>query len=182
MLTSLSNPLAVGAISLILAAVLTFAVREAARRYGYVAKPRSDRWHKRPTAMFGGIAIFVTTLILYAALVPKSPETIVLIAMSSVLFIVGLVDDILNIKPYQKLIGQLIGASLLIAAGARLPLTGYELVDTWITVFWLIGITNAVNLLDNMDGLAAGIAVIAALSLAVGLYANGQMAEAVLVS
>src|SRR5690606_11530091 len=113
---------------------------------------------------------------------PKSPETIVLIAMSSVLFIVGLVDDILNIKPYQKLIGQLIGASLLIAAGARLPLTGYELVDTWITVFWLIGITNAVNLLDNMDGLAAGIAVIAALSLAVGLYANGQMAEAVLVS
>ncbi|HSI88592.1 MAG TPA: hypothetical protein VK918_06020 [Pyrinomonadaceae bacterium] len=182
MLSSLPNPFAVGAISLILAAVLTYAVREAARRYGYVATPRSDRWHKRPTAMFGGIAIFVTTLILYAALVPKSPETIVLIAMSSVLFIVGLVDDILNIKPYQKLIGQLIGASLLIAAGARLPLTGYELIDTWLTVFWLIGITNAVNLLDNMDGLAAGIAVIAALSLAVGLYVNGQMAEAVLVS
>jgi UDP-GlcNAc:undecaprenyl-phosphate/decaprenyl-phosphate GlcNAc-1-phosphate transferase len=182
MLYTLPNPFVVGAISLILAAVLTYAVREAARRYGHVATPRSDRWHKRPTAMFGGIAIFVTTLILYAALVPKSPETIILIAMSSVLFIVGLVDDILNIKPYQKLIGQLIGASLLIAAGARLPLTGYELVDTWITVFWLIGITNAVNLLDNMDGLAAGIAVIAAVSLAIGLYVNGQVAEAILVS
>ena len=178
----LVNPFAAGALGLAVSAILTFVVRGGARKYGFVAKPRSDRWHKRPTAMFGGIAIFLATLLLYGAFVPKSPETLVLVAMSSVLFIVGLVDDILNIKPYQKLIGQLIGASLLIAAGARLPLTGYELIDIWLTVFWLIGITNAINLLDNMDGLAAGIAVIAAFSLAVGLYMNGQMAEAMLVA
>ena len=48
----------------------------------------------------------------------------------------------------------------MVGFGLKLPLTGYELIDIWITVFWLIGITNAINLLDNMDGLAAGIAAI----------------------
>ena len=178
----LSNPFAVGTAGLILSAVLTLAVRAAARRYGYVAKPRSDRWHKSPTAMMGGVAIFLTTILLYAALIPISTETLVIVGTSSFLFLVGLFDDLLNIKPYQKLVGQLIGASMIIASGARLPLTGYELVDIWITIFWLVGITNAVNLLDNMDGLAAGIAVIAAFSLAVGLVANGQVAESLIVS
>jgi UDP-GlcNAc:undecaprenyl-phosphate GlcNAc-1-phosphate transferase len=66
--------------------------------------------------------------------------------------------------------------------GLKLPLTGYELVDNWITVFWLVGITNAINLLDNMDGLAAGIAAIAALSLAVGFAVNGQTGELIFIS
>jgi UDP-GlcNAc:undecaprenyl-phosphate GlcNAc-1-phosphate transferase len=178
----LSNPFAVGTAGLILSAMLTFAVRAVARRYGYVAKPRSDRWHKSPTAMMGGVAIFLTTILLYAALIPISTETLVIIGTSSFLFLVGLFDDLLNIKPYQKLVGQLIGASMVIASGARLPLTGYELVDIWITIFWLVGITNAVNLLDNMDGLAAGIAVIAAFSLAVGLVTTGQVAESLIVA
>ena len=51
----------------------------------------------------------------------------------------GLLDDVLNIKPYQKLFGQLIGATIIVGVGPRLPITGYELVDIWITVFWLIG-------------------------------------------
>jgi UDP-GlcNAc:undecaprenyl-phosphate GlcNAc-1-phosphate transferase len=88
--------------------------------------------------------------------VPRSPESLIVIGASSFLFLVGLFDDILNIKPYQKLFGQLIGATMIVGLGPKLPLTGYELVDIWITVFWLIGITNAINLLDNMDGLAAG--------------------------
>jgi UDP-GlcNAc:undecaprenyl-phosphate GlcNAc-1-phosphate transferase len=132
--------------------------------------------------MLGGVAIFVATLSMYAAFVPKTTESLIVIGASSFLFLVGLLDDILNIKPYQKLIGQLIGATVLVGLGPRLPITGYELVDIWITVFWLIGITNAINLLDNMDGLAAGIAVIAAISLAVGFALNGQTNELLLVS
>ena len=54
---------------------------------------------------------------------------------STLLFLLGLVDDLLNIRPYQKLIGQLIGAGLLVMFGLKLPLTGYELIDIWITVF-----------------------------------------------
>jgi len=177
-----ANPFAVGAISLALAVVLTYAVRELATRTGFVAKPKSDRWHKRPTAMMGGVAIFLTTLLMFAAFVPKTQESLTVLGASSFLFVIGLLDDVLNIKPYQKLFGQLIGATAFIALGPRLPITGYELADIWITVFWLIGITNAINLLDNMDGLAAGIAAIAALSLAFGFALNGQTGELILVS
>ena len=178
----LSNPLAAGGISLVLAAALTYAVREISQRRGFVAKPKSDRWHKRPTAMMGGVAIFLAVLLGYAIFVPKTPESLIVIGASSFLFLVGLLDDVLNIKPYHKLVGQLIGAVMLVGLGPRLPLTGYEIVDIWITVFWLIGITNAINLLDNMDGLAAGISAIAAISLAVGFALNGQVNELLLVA
>ncbi|MDM7924197.1 MAG: MraY family glycosyltransferase, partial [Pyrinomonadaceae bacterium] len=178
----ISNPYLVGFTAVIVSAVLTVLVRGFARKYGHVAKPKSDRWHKRPTAMLGGAAIFLATVLLYAAFVPFSQQTLVIIGASTFLFLVGLIDDILNIKPYQKLIGQLIGASMVIGFGLRMPLTGYELADIWITVFWLVGITNAINLLDNMDGLAAGIAAIAGISLAIGLAANGQSAQTVFVA
>ena len=144
-----ANPFAVGAISLVLAVVLTYAVRTIATRYGFVAKPKSDRWHKRPTAMMGGVAIFLTTILAYVMFVPKTNESMIVIAASSFLFIVGLIDDLLNIKPYQKLFGQLIGATFVVGLGPKLPITGNEIADIWITVFWLIGITNAVNLLKE---------------------------------
>lgn len=132
--------------------------------------------------MLGGTAIFLSVVLMYAAFVPISQQTLVILGASSFLFLVGLIDDVLNIKPYQKLIGQLFGATVVVGFGLRMPLTGYELVDIWITVFWLVGITNAINLLDNMDGLAAGIAAIAAVSLAIGLAANGQWDHALFVS
>src|SRR5215218_3497065 len=182
MLEYFSHPIAAGLVSVVLAALLTFAVRSAASKFGFVAKPKSDRWHKRPTAMLGGAAIFLTTLLGYAAFLPKTREFTVVMAASTLLFLVGLLDDLINIKPYQKLVGQLIGASLIVGFGLVLPLTGNELLDIWITVFWLIGITNAINLLDNMDGLAAGIAAIAAISMAVAFAGNGQTAELVMMS
>lgn len=163
-------------------ALLTMAVRYLAVRFGQVAKPRSDRWHKRPTAMLGGTAIFLTVVLLYFVLVPGNSRSLVILGASAFLFLVGLVDDLRSIKPYQKLIGQLIGASAVVGFGLYLPITGIELADIWITVFWLVGITNAVNLLDNMDGLAAGIAAIAAASLAIGFASFGQAEEAILVA
>lgn len=171
----LQNPFAVASVSFVLAVILTYLVRAAARRYNFVAKPKSDRWHKKPTAMYGGVAIFAATVLMFAAFIPATRESLIILAASSFLFLVGLLDDYLNIKPYQKLIGQLIGATIIVGFGLRLPLTGNEIIDIWITVFWLIGITNAINLLDNMDGLAAGISAIAAFSLAIGFGANGQL-------
>ena len=131
--------------------------------------------------MLGGTAIFAATILVYLLLVPHTYESIIIVAASSILFVVGLVDDLLHIKPYQKLIGQMIGASLIVGTGLKMPLTGYELIDIWITVFWIIGITNAINLLDNMDGLAAGISAIAAISLAVSFGVSGQTAALALV-
>ncbi|MBK8465478.1 MAG: hypothetical protein IPL32_06570 [Chloracidobacterium sp.] len=177
-----SNPIFVGAAAAIVSILCTLGVRSFAVRYNFVAKPKSDRWHKRPTAMFGGVAIFIATAVVYFSLVQLSGKSLVVFSAGAFLFIVGLLDDILNIRPYQKLIGQLIGAGALVLSGLKLPLTGFEIIDIWITVFWVIGITNAINLLDNMDGLAAGISAIAAFSLAMNFAANGLTNELLMTS
>jgi UDP-GlcNAc:undecaprenyl-phosphate GlcNAc-1-phosphate transferase len=182
MLTIFTNPIWIAAVSFVSAVLLTYIVRGAARRYGFVAKPKADRWHKKPTAMMGGAAIFLTTVIIYFLFVPYTRESLIILGASSFLFLVGLLDDLLNIKPYQKLVGQFIGATIIVGFKLTLPWTGYEIVDIWITVIWLIGITNAINLLDNMDGLAVGISVIAALSLAIGIGTTGQLGELLFVT
>jgi UDP-GlcNAc:undecaprenyl-phosphate GlcNAc-1-phosphate transferase len=164
--------------ALVCALALTPAVRALARRKGFVAKPKSDRWHTRPTAMLGGAAIFGATMIALLVFLPPSPQARVVMAASAALFAVGLVDDFFHLKPYQKLIGQLLGAATVVYFGLRLPWTASAPLDMLITMFWLVGITNAVNMLDNMDGLAAGVCAIAAAFLAWNFYANQQLAEA----
>lgn len=182
MLQLSSNPILLAIGSFLVSVLLTFAVRAFARKQNFVAAPKSDRWHKKPTAMLGGTAIFLTTVLMYLLFVPYTVESTVILAGSSFLFIVGLVDDILQIKPYQKLIGQFIGVAIIVGFGLVLPWTNSEILNIAITAFWLIGITNAINLLDNMDGLAAGISAVAAFSLALGFSASGQSAELVLIS
>lgn len=168
------------AVAFALALILTPVVRALARRFGAVARPKADRWHKKPTAMLGGAAIFLTVIITYLIFVPHTPHGWVVIVTSSFLFAVGLVDDLLHIKPYQKLIGQVMGASLVIYFGLSLPWTGSASLNMAITIFWLVGISNAINLLDNMDGLAAGVAAIAAFFIALSFIANGQLTEALM--
>ncbi|MDT7602149.1 MAG: UDP-GlcNAc:undecaprenyl-phosphate/decaprenyl-phosphate GlcNAc-phosphate transferase, partial [Acidobacteriota bacterium] len=170
------------AVSFALAATLTPLVRRLARRFGVVAKPRGDRWHKKPTAMMGGAAIFLTFVVVYLTLLPHTPHGWVVVASSAFLFAVGFLDDLLHIKPYQKLIGQVMGAAVVTYYGLSLPWTQSPPVNMAITVFWLIGITNAINLLDNMDGLASGVAAIASVFLAFSFVANGQMTEALMLA
>ena len=163
-----------------LAVALTPVVRALARRLGFVAKPKTDRWHKKPTAMLGGLGIWLSVIITYLAFLPHNPQTWVIVSFSTFLFFVGLVDDIVHTKPYQKLIGQIIGAAAVVNYGLALPWTRSASVNVVITIFWLIGITNAINLLDNMDGLATGIAAIASGFLAVNFIATGQPMAAVM--
>jgi UDP-GlcNAc:undecaprenyl-phosphate/decaprenyl-phosphate GlcNAc-1-phosphate transferase len=170
------------AASFVLALVLTPLVRALARRRGLVARPKTDRWHKKPTAMLGGIAVFLSVIITYIFLVPRAPHTWVVIGASAFLFLVGLVDDLVHTKPYQKLIGQVMGAAFVIYYGLSTTWTRSALLNMVITIFWLIGITNAINLLDNMDGLAGGIAAIASIFLALSFVANGQLMEALMLA
>jgi UDP-GlcNAc:undecaprenyl-phosphate GlcNAc-1-phosphate transferase len=166
-------------LSLAISLVLTPLVRMLARRYGMVAKPKADRWHRKPTAMMGGVAIFFSVALVYALLIPHTREGWVVMAASTFLFFVGLIDDVYGIKPYQKLIGQVLGASVVVYFGLSLPWGWAASLSIAVTVFWLIGVTNAINLLDNMDGLAAGVSAIAAVFIAASLAANGQLTEAV---
>ncbi|MEA2174286.1 MAG: UDP-GlcNAc:undecaprenyl-phosphate/decaprenyl-phosphate GlcNAc-phosphate transferase [Blastocatellia bacterium] len=170
------------AASCALALGLTPLVRAGARRVGMVARPRLDRWNKNPTAMLGGVAIWLAVILTYLLFVPHTPRGWVVMFASTFLFAVGLADDFLHAKPYQKLIGQVMGAAFVIYYGLGLPWTNSVPVNMVITIFWLIGITNAVNLLDNMDGLAGGIAAISSVFLALSFISNGQPTEALMLA
>jgi UDP-GlcNAc:undecaprenyl-phosphate GlcNAc-1-phosphate transferase len=169
-------------VSFVLCLGLTPVVRALARRWGFVARPKIDRWHKNPTAMMGGVGIWLAVVVTYIALVPHTGQGWVVIGAASFLFLVGLVDDLLHIKPYQKLIGQVIGAAIVVNYGLVLPWTRSLPANMVITIFWLIGITNAVNLLDNMDGLATGIAAIASCFLTLNFVTGHQSIEAMMLA
>jgi UDP-GlcNAc:undecaprenyl-phosphate GlcNAc-1-phosphate transferase len=170
------------AVSFALALGLTPVVRVLARRWGFVAKPKIDRWHKNPTAMMGGVGIWLAVIGTWLALVPHTQQAWVVVGAASFLFFVGLIDDWLHVKPYQKLIGQVIGAAIVVNYGLVLPWTRSLPANMVITIFWLIGITNAINLLDNMDGLATGIAAIASCFLTYNFVTGNQWTEAVMMA
>jgi UDP-GlcNAc:undecaprenyl-phosphate GlcNAc-1-phosphate transferase len=149
--------------------LLTPICRAVAGRMGFVAKPKEDRWHKRPTPLFGGVAIALTTLVLGAA---TRPDVRVweLIGCGLVIAAFGAVDDVLTLKASTKLVVQITVASALVFFGLRLEWTDSLVIDAMLTLFWIVGITNGFNLLDNMDGLCAGITLIAGAFLLVGIY------------
>jgi len=142
--------------------------RAVSTRLGYVAKPREDRWHKRPVALFGGVGIGLS-LLMVSLLSGVATEIPVLIICSMAMFAVGFSDDILSLKPTTKLVAQIALASVLLFFNYRLNWFESMTLDMACTLVWVVGLTNAFNLLDNMDGLCAGVALIAATSLAGGL-------------
>lgn len=146
------------------ALVATPILRRVAIRFGYVAKPRADRWHSRPTALLGGLGIALPTLIGSVALAPIATIWPILLAVSAI-FAVGLADDLISLRPSTKLVAQIAVASFLVYEGFRLHWTSSLSLDALFTIFWIVGITNAFNLLDNMDGLCAGVAMIAGAAL-----------------
>ncbi len=153
------------------------------RAHGWVSKPRGDRWHKGTPAFFGGVPLFAGFATLSIAFIPWSDYLLWrLIGIASLVFVLGLVDDIYHLTPARKFVGQLLAAGLLISLGVVYPLFGNMVVNVVVTVLWLVGITNAFNLLDNMDGLAAGIALISAGYLAVFFAIGGYRNEAVVVA
>lgn len=168
------------AASFVLASILTSLVRAFARRFGFIAAPKTDRWHKKATAMLGGAAIWLSIVIIYLAFSLHSTYGKWILLASTFLFLVGLVDDLIHIKPYQKLIGQILGSAYVVYYGLSLPWTGSVILNMALAIFWLVSITNAINLLDNMDGLASGIAIIAAGFLALSFVNTGQLTEALI--
>src|SRR3954467_7332954 len=157
----------------------TPACRALAHRYGFVAKPKQDRWHKRPTALFGGVAIAAVALGLGTTL-GLQPTVTPLLVTAAMIAGFGLVDDALSLKASTKLIAQVTAASVLLLFGFRLQWLDSMAGDAMLTLFWIVGVTNAFNLLDNMDGLCAGTALIAGTFLLIDLVGNPALAGAAL--
>ncbi len=159
---------------------LTWALRNAACAYGIVAAPRKDRWHSQPTALLGGVAIYASFALGCLVFAVRLPGAKLILLGGTLLFLTGLIDDFVHLKPYVKLVIQVIVAACVVYFGRRLPWTAFEPLNIFITILWLVGITNAINLLDNMDGLAGGVTVIACGFLTATLLLNGQTMMAML--
>ncbi|MFQ5718262.1 MAG: hypothetical protein ACE5IK_01825 [Acidobacteriota bacterium] len=158
------------AVALAASLISTPLIIRLAHRFELVAHPSSDRWHSRPTALFGGVAIWVSFLIpVLLFLQVENPALVLVFAgvllAGGLMFLVGLVDDFVHLSPTMKLIAQIGAACILVYCGVVFGLIHIPLVAMPLTIFWVVGITNAFNLLDNMDGLAAGVAAICAVTI-----------------
>jgi UDP-GlcNAc:undecaprenyl-phosphate GlcNAc-1-phosphate transferase len=167
--------------SLICALILTPLTRDLSSRLGFVDRPTGGRKvHASPIPRIGGIAIVasiglsigVTSLFgIWAPLAQNASIQflIKLLPAAGIIFLVGVLDDFLTLKPWQKLLGQLLGAVVAYASGLRVMVVAGYSAESWITLpltlAWLLLCTNAFNLIDGIDGLAAGAGLFATLTI-----------------
>jgi UDP-GlcNAc:undecaprenyl-phosphate GlcNAc-1-phosphate transferase len=178
---------------LIFATALVFAVggtpiaRWLAVRLGIVAKPGAHRAHTGTIPLLGGVAIYSAFLIALVLFADRFfiPQLISIFIGATWVSLLGILDDRLGLTAGMKLIGQILGALILVVTGVSVDLLHVPILDAAITLFWVIGITNAMNLLDNMDGLSGGVAAVAAaffllISALNGQYLVGSLSAAML--
>src|SRR6195256_958846 len=127
-----------------------------------VALPRQDRWHSEPTPLLGGIAIYIASTAVILWFARTDLRLLGLVGGGTILFLTGLIDAFRHLRPPTKLISQILAACVLVFSGVQIGTPWLVWATIPLTILWVVGITNAFNLLDNMDGLSAGTAVIAA--------------------
>jgi UDP-GlcNAc:undecaprenyl-phosphate GlcNAc-1-phosphate transferase len=177
-------------VSLLVAAGCTALMRTLALRWGVLDHPGERKAQVSPVPLLGGAAIvgaFYTVVILHLVLLllldrfgltyvegfldealghGSKGKLLGILAGGLVIFALGLIDDLRNLNPWAKLAGQVLAAALLVFSNVRIEL--FVLSNPWlsalVTIFWVVLLTNAMNFLDNMDGLCGGVALIAALS------------------
>ncbi|MCZ6701217.1 MAG: hypothetical protein O7B80_06165 [bacterium] len=166
MISQTTNPsmillLLCGGIAVGASLALTPVIRWLARSKGVISAPKDDRWHKDPTPLLGGVAIFAAFVIAVLIAGPASGKVYTILGGAAGIFALGLIDDIFGLNPQVKLIGQIIISALMVAMGIQIEIIPWPAVSIPLTIFWIVALTNAFNLLDNMDGLACGVAAIA---------------------
>lgn len=153
-------------LSFLLSLGLVPGVRWLSFKTGKIARPRKDRWHNRPTPTLGGIGIYLAFMAAVLAASAISGDWLQarweLLAGAALIFGLGLWDDFRPLSPPAKMVGQILAAAIIVSSGRVIDFFPWGFANVILTFFWLVGITNAINLLDNMDGLAGGIAAIAA--------------------
>jgi UDP-GlcNAc:undecaprenyl-phosphate/decaprenyl-phosphate GlcNAc-1-phosphate transferase len=193
---------AVFIVSLTLCAALVPPTRVLGRRFGIVDQPGGRRVHSEPTPRLGGAAIVAAFLTIVlggywismvlgesglarsafgqaAAMLREAWRVEIklfgIVAGSLVVFLVGILDDLFGSRfpVLAKLFGQVLAAVIVVAAGVHTTFLPMEWMNVAVTILWIVAITNAFNLLDNMDGLAAGVAFVASLSLFINAWSLG---------
>lgn len=155
--------------------LLTPIVKRLAYRIGAVDKPNYRKVHNHVMPRLGGLAIFIAFLMGIVIAQPMDDSMIAILIGSFVIVVTGILDDMFEITPKAKLIGQTVAAAIVIFFGGvqidfiNLPFGGklfFGYLSIPLTLIWIVGITNAINLIDGLDGLAAGVSTIALITLA----------------
>ena len=150
-------------------------VRRFAVAKGVVDHPGGHKSHVTPVPYLGGIAIMGGAVLAQLAAGGGVPSRTAVILLAAVMLgLVGAVDDRRNLHPLPRLAAQLVAAVAAMTAGVRVNITGEAVLDSVVTIVWIVAITNAVNFLDNMDGLAGCLAAVSAASAFVLASAAGQ--------
>src|SRR2546428_2960400 len=148
--------------------------RRAALQFNVVDRPDGRLKHQpAPVPYFGGLAVYLAFLISLALTFEFRQDVLGLVLGGTLMVMLGLIDDFGVLKPWPKLIGQLIAVFVLIRSGIRIEIAAFpDWLDLLLTVVWMIGIINAINIIDVMDGLAGGVSVIACLWLFIVALVN----------
>jgi UDP-GlcNAc:undecaprenyl-phosphate/decaprenyl-phosphate GlcNAc-1-phosphate transferase len=131
----------------------------------FVAVPEGERWREQPTPLFGGVGIYAgfvagVAVALAAGIISWNGELGGILGGVTIVFVAGLVDDLWHLSPIAKLAAQITAAVVVLASGLNVEIVGNDVLAWGLGLLWLVGITNAFNLLDNMDGLAATLAIV----------------------
>lgn len=161
-------------IALFVTYVLTPAVKKLAIRVGAVDRPNARKVHTRVIPRLGGLAIYIGFMAALLFRVDFTHEITGMVLGCTAIVLVGIWDDICQIPAKVKLVGQMLAASIPVLFGVQIewltnPFGNLIVLPEWvavpITIFWIVGFTNTVNLIDGLDGLAAGVSVIASISM-----------------
>lgn len=172
------------ALSLLLSLYGVPMARQAALAFNVVDRPDGRlKLQTEPVPYFGGLAVYLAFLISLALTFEFRQDVLGLVLAGTLMVMVGLIDDFGVLKPWPKLVGQLIAVFVLIRSGIRIEIAALpDWLDIALTVFWMVGVINAVNIIDVMDGLAGGVGVIACLWLFVVAVINQDMMVAVMLA
>lgn len=151
--------------SLILSLILTPIVKKVTTRLGIVNMPKDTRWKHEPVALMGGISIFVSFVLAILLITEPKKEIFVILAGGGAIFVLGFLDDLRGTNPKFKFAFQIVVAFAVAYLGVVSKFTPYVWLEVSLTVLWIVGLSNAINFLDNMDGLSSGIVIIAASSI-----------------
>jgi UDP-GlcNAc:undecaprenyl-phosphate/decaprenyl-phosphate GlcNAc-1-phosphate transferase len=158
---------AAAVVALPISAIVIWALLRSPLAHRMIAHPTGERWSEHTTPTFGGVGIFAGLAggILAAIAVGGfhgREELLGILAGAGLLFLAGLIDDVYSLPAIVKLGAQFGAAAIVLTTGLSVEIVGNDVIAAIVGVLWLVGMTNAFNLLDNMDGLAASLAVIAA--------------------
>ncbi|OGF64527.1 MAG: hypothetical protein A2Y62_06745 [Candidatus Fischerbacteria bacterium RBG_13_37_8] len=154
----------------------TKVAQKAALHFGIVDKPDGKlKIHEESVPYLGGLSIYLSFLIALSIIIEFDQKVLGLLLGSTLVMLLGLLDDLKAIEPIIKILGQLLAVTVLIKSGIVIDivfLSNWQ--NTVLTVLWVLTLTNAFNIIDIMDGLAGGIAAFSTLFLAIISYLNGQ--------